>query len=299
MSTGKADPNKLYFGGKMKVTGNVMASQKLAFLQKIDPKLMEEQLKSSGGGAVAPAAAASGPTSADIFAAIAKHIGMNKGMGDQIKTVFQFVLKSPDSAWYLDMKSGDGKVEQGIASAPDVTLELADEDFVAMSTGKADPNKLYFGGKMKVTGNVMASQKLAFLQKIDPKLLETRAPAAAKPAAAKPAAPKAAQSGAIFAKLAEKLTKDAKAVTGLAGKVVQFMVSAPDASWLVDLSGKSPKVEQGSSDKATAVFGIADEDLAALAGGKADIRDLFQRGKLRVDGDVKLARELAVLNKLI
>ena len=306
MSTGKADPNKLYFGGKMKVTGNVMASQKLAFLQKMDPKLLSDAVAGRAAtGAAAPAAGAQGGgglSSAAVFTAIGKHVAANKGMGDQLKTVFQFNLKGPDSAWFIDLKSGDGAVKQGTAPNADVTLELSEEDFVAMSTGKADPNKLYFGGKMKVSGNVMASQKLAFLQKMDPKLLReaASAPAAAAPAKSAPAAvPKAARSGEVFAALAERLKTDKKAVNGLAGQVVAFKVSGPDASWVVDFSGKSPRVEQGQSDKATTVFGIADEDLAALASGTADARDLYQRGKLRVDGDVRLAHGLAVFSKLI
>jgi len=253
--------------------------------------------------AAVASAAASGPTAAGIFAAIGKHLAATKGLGEQTKTVFQFLLKEPDSAWVLDMKSGDGTVRQGSADKPDVTLELSDADFVAMSTGKADPNKLYFGGKMKVSGNVMASQKLAFLQKIDPKLLQeaASAPAAAPTkAAAAAAAPKAAQSGAVFAALAERLKSAGKKdVNDLAGQVLLFKVSAPEANWVVDLSGKSPKVEQGGADKAAAVFGIADEDLAALASGKADARDLYQRGKLRVDGDVRLAQGLSVFSKLI
>jgi NAD(P)-dependent dehydrogenase (short-subunit alcohol dehydrogenase family)/acyl dehydratase/putative sterol carrier protein len=302
MSSGKADPNKLYFGGKMKVTGNVMASQKLAFLQKIDPKLAAEVMASRAGSAPAAAAAAGGPTSTGIFAAIGKHLAITKGLGDQVKTVFQFNLKDPDTSWYLDMKSGDGEVKQGSAANADVTLELSDEDFVAMSTGKADPNKLYFGGKMKVTGNVMASQKLAFLQKIDPKLLNEAAPAAAPaaPVAAKaPAKSKAGRSGEIFAALQKRVSADAKAANGLGGKVLQFNLRDPEASWVLDFSSKAPKVEPGKNDKAAAIFGIADEDLVALVQGKAQVRDLYQRGKLRVDGDVKLAQELAILEKLI
>lgn len=307
MSTGKADPNKLYFSGKMKVTGNVMASQKLGFLQKMDPKLLSEaSAERAAKGGAAPVAAtqsSGGLSSATVFAAIGKHIAANKGMGDQLKTVFQFNLKDPDSAWFIDLKSGDGTVKQGAAPNADVTLELSEEDFVAMSSGKADPNKLYFGGKMKVTGNVMASQKLAFLQKMDPKLLQEAAstPAAAAPAKAAPAAaaPKEAKSGAVFAALAERLKSDKKAVNGLAGQVVAFKVSGPEASWVLDLSGKSPKLEQGQSEKAATVFGIADEDLAALASGAADARDLYQRGKLRVDGDVRLAHGLSVFSKLI
>ncbi|MDM4772215.1 peroxisomal multifunctional enzyme type 2 [Solimonas sp. SE-A11] len=309
MSTGKADPNKLYFGGKMKVSGNVMASQKLGFLQKLDPKLLAEAIAARAGAApaAAPAAASSGPNSSDIFAAIGKHLAANKGLGDQIKTLFQFKLTGPDSAWHLDLKSGDGSVKQGDAASPDVTLELSEDDFIAMSTGKADPNKLYFGGKMKVSGNVMASQKLGFLQKLDPKLLEevvkargaggAAAPKAA--AAAAPAAAKPGRGGEIFAALQQRLGSDPKAVNGLKGQVIRFNLKSPEASWLVDLSGPAPKVEQGAAGEASAVFGIADEDLVALVKGEVQVRDLYQRGKLRVDGDVRLAQELSVLNKLI
>lgn len=258
------------------------------------------QRKANAAPVQTAAPAASGPTSAGIFAAIGKHLTTARNLGEQTKTVFQFLLKEPDSAWVLDLKSGDGSVKQGSADKPDVTLELSDADFVAMSTGKADPNKLYFGGRMKVSGNVMASQKLAFLQKMDPKLLnEAPAVPAAAPAAKPAAAPKAAQSGAIFAALGERLKSDAKPVKGLAGRVLQFKVTAPEANWILDLSGKTPQLQQGSNDKAAAVFGIADEDLAALASGKVGLRELYQHGKLRVDGDVKLARELGFLNKLI
>ena len=62
------------------------------------------------------------------------------------------------------MKQGAGTV--------DCTLELADADFMAMTSGKADPMKLYMGGKLKISGDLMASQKLDFLKKIDPKLAQ-------------------------------------------------------------------------------------------------------------------------------
>ncbi len=52
MTSGKADPMKLYMGGKLKISGDVMASQKLDFLKKIDPKQAIEavQKKRGGGG---------------------------------------------------------------------------------------------------------------------------------------------------------------------------------------------------------------------------------------------------------
>ena len=57
--------------------------------------------------------------------------------------------------------------EAGEAAA-DCTLELADADFMAMTSGKADAMKLYMGGKLKISGDVMASQKLDFLKKDRP-----------------------------------------------------------------------------------------------------------------------------------
>ena len=41
-----------------------------------------------------------------------------------------------------------------------------------------------------------------------------------------------------------------------------------------------------------------DEHLAALASGATDARDLFQRGQLRIDGDIHLAHNLDFLDGL-
>src|SRR5262249_56353373 len=57
----------------------------------------------------------------------------------------------------------------GAPPSAECTLEIAEADFLDMTTGKSDPMKLFTAGKLKISGNVMASQKLGFLQKIDPK----------------------------------------------------------------------------------------------------------------------------------
>jgi ubiquinone biosynthesis protein UbiJ len=60
-------------------------------------------------------------------------------------------------------------------------------------------------------------------------------------------------------------------------------------------------VELGGSDpgKVDATCTICDADLAALAGGKATPRQLFQQGKLRIDGDVTVGQRLGFLKGLI
>lgn len=261
---------------------------------------------------VTEGAANGGPTSSDLLAAIGVYLEKNPQLVAQVKTLFQWKLANPNSEWVLDMRSGQGSCVPGVAEKPDCTLALTDADFIAMSTGKADPQQLYFGGKLKISGNVMASQKLEFLKKIDPELVReamqrrigaTKAPAAASSAQAPVATapPKQGQSGAIFAALALRIATNPR--SGLeVGQRIRFDVRAPEHSWIVDATSGSGSVvaAKGKDDFAVAAtFVLDDEDLVMLVKGEATAKDLFQRGKLRVDGDVRLAHTLGFLNGLI
>ena len=327
-----AEVQKLYFGGQLKIGGNVMASNKLSVLQAIDKKQYEEaraKRLAAGGGAAAAAAPVAVQDERvlpeDVFGVIAAYIAANPTLAEKTKTSFQFSLSNPESQWVLDLKNGKGEARPGTIDKPDVTVELDQEHLLTCVTASiAEVQKLYFGGQLKIGGNVMASNKLSALQAIDKQQYEAAkakrlggsAAVAAPPAAATaksslfgnnaaqlasaPArTPKAAQGPAIFAALGERLAKDNKAGNVAQGQVLVFKLREPEASWVVDLSGKTAKVEAGENSKAAAVFGIADADLAALVKGEVQAEDLFQKGRLRVDGDVKLARELSFLNKLI
>jgi 3-hydroxyacyl-CoA dehydrogenase/3a,7a,12a-trihydroxy-5b-cholest-24-enoyl-CoA hydratase len=314
MSTGQADAQKLYFGGKLKISGNVMASQKLEFLKKIDRAAAAEAFaKKMGGADVVPGAqdkphahaahatGAAAGTDAIMFA-IGHHLETHPELVAKVATVFQWKLTDPDSAWILDVKNGKGSCAKGTAEKPDVTLALADADFVAMATGKADAQKLYFGGKLKISGNVMASQKLEFLKQVD-------AAAAAKAYAAKhgssgsapaPAASASPSGGggakqprtpAVLAALKDRLAKSPASITG----VIQFDVKNPDKSFFVD----AKSVTEGSAKGATTTVRVEEDDLVSLVKGQATPQDLYMHGKLRVDGDVRVAHNLAFLQNLL
>jgi len=160
--------------------------------------------------------------------------------------------------------------------------------------------KLFTTGKLKISGNVMASQKLNFLSKLDPsKAVEViakrkglggaaAAPAAAAPAAA--AAPEAtAQAPTIFTQLAKRLADN----PGLQNEVratVKFVVDGAEQTFAI--GGNDPK-------KIDATLTISDADLVALVTGKATAKNLYQHGQLKVDGDVSVAHRLGFLNKLV
>ncbi|KAF2857100.1 sterol-binding-like protein [Piedraia hortae CBS 480.64] len=79
--------------------------------------------------------------------------------------IFSFQLKNPQGEtkdWYIDLKES-GKVGQGSApegKKPGVTLILSDEEFAKLISGKANAQKLFMSGKLKVKGDVMKATKL-------------------------------------------------------------------------------------------------------------------------------------------
>ncbi|MDI1435471.1 peroxisomal multifunctional enzyme type 2 [Polyangium sorediatum] len=306
MATGQADPQKLYFEGKLKISGNVMASQKLGFMKKIDPEqakaaIAAHKAKSAGGAVAAPAAAAPAKAAedpaGDVFIGIRDYVEKNPAVVEKVKTIFQFELKGPDATWTIDLKNGKGAVFPGAgADKADTVLEIASSDWLAMATGQADPQKLYFEGKLKISGNVMASQKLGFMKKIDPEQAKAaiaahKAKAAsgevkveAAPQAA--AAPKGPGAAAVFDALKERLVKSPELAKEV-DAVIEFRLTEGD--WHVDFTGGKTTVAVGRATKPAAVLTLSTEDFVAFVAGKEQDARLFQTGRLRVDGDVRIA----------
>jgi (3R)-3-hydroxyacyl-CoA dehydrogenase / 3a,7a,12a-trihydroxy-5b-cholest-24-enoyl-CoA hydratase / enoyl-CoA hydratase 2 len=302
MATGQADAMKLFSTGKLKISGDVMASQKLGFLKKLTPEMVLAETRKRTGASTSGAAATNDtsalanyqPTTEDAFDVIQEFLNQNPSVTEKVGVVYGW--KVGDKRYLLDLKSVPGKVTAGEGAA-ECTLELSEEDFLAMTQGKADPMKLFTSGKLKISGNIMASQKLNFLAKMDPsKAIEVIAKkkglgggaggASAQPAAA--AAPaKAAEPNAprFFAALDKRVAEN-KALVQEVRAQVTFNVTDPAAT---------KKYELGAGTEA--ILTIADADLPALASG--NIRSLYQHGKLRVDGDVSVAHRLGFLKGLL
>merc|ERR1712241_53727 len=86
----------------------------------------------------------------------------------KVKGVFGFKVKDSNGnevVWIVDAKNGSGKVEVNGKDKPDVTLSLKDEDLVALMTGKLNPQKAFFQGKLKVQDNMGLAMKLQEFQK--------------------------------------------------------------------------------------------------------------------------------------
>jgi 3-hydroxyacyl-CoA dehydrogenase/3a,7a,12a-trihydroxy-5b-cholest-24-enoyl-CoA hydratase len=296
MATGKANPMKLFSSGKLKISGDLMASQKLDFLMKVDPNdviaSMNERVGAGGAPAASPPATSAEPTSADVFAGIGAYVEKNADIAARIGKVYQFKLSAPASVWTLDLKTN--KVTSGESAKPDCTLELTDGDFMDMVSGKANPMKLFSSGKLKISGDLMASQKLDFLTKVDKAAVAAamteRKPSATPATTAPVAAPKTAHAPALFKALGDRLAVNPTLAAEL-GARVQFTIKDLDRAWVVD----GASVTETKTANAAAYMILSDDDLAALASGAATARALFQHGRLRVDGDYRIAHRLGVL----
>ncbi|KAG0279785.1 hypothetical protein BGZ96_001810 [Linnemannia gamsii] len=81
----------------------------------------------------------------------------------KVKAVFVFNVKNKDgktATWTLDLKNGKGALNKGVVGKADATIDISDADFVALSEGKANGQKLFMSGKLKVKGAVMLATKL-------------------------------------------------------------------------------------------------------------------------------------------
>jgi len=297
MATGQADAMKLFSSGKLKISGDVMASQKLGFLKKLTPEMVLAETKKrvgAGGGADTPAAGAGGlpadyqPTVDDVFAVIEEYLKQNPDLAAKVNTTY--LWKIGDAKWTLDLK-GAGSVQQG-GDSGECTLELSQDDFLALTQGKADAMKLFTTGKLKISGNVMASQKLQFLSKLDPskavEVVAKRRGAGGATAAAAPAAAPTAKADAIAPKIFAALDKRLAENPGLKQEIRAVLKLVVD--------GNEKTIDAGGS---AATITISDGDFAALVGGKATAKSLFQHGKLKVDGDVSVAHRLGFLKGLV
>lgn len=302
----KEKDGKVVFVCKVKERDKVVISNAAIELYKEIPAEKKASAKAEAASPAPISVNEAQRTSAIVFQAIGEHLASHPQLVGKVATVFAFKLSNPDSAWTVDAKNGSGGVKPGIADSADVTFELAEEDFVALTLGQADPQKLYFGGKLKIRGNLMAAQKLQSV--IDPKAAaevlakvqsgSKAAPSAQKQSQASPPVVKAGEANAkkVFEALRERMSKTPSSMNEVSA-TIQFKITSPEGAFVVDL--KTGKVEAGTVSHAACTLTIDDADLLLLAKGTETAQALYQQGKLRVDGDILVAHRLGFMKQIL
>lgn len=153
--------------GLVKIKGNMGLAMKL----NVVTAATRDYMKKNGGAAPAAATPAAAATkaaegsklkSAVVFRAIADAIKTDgPAIAKKVNGVIQFKI-TPGGAWNLDLKSASPDVTEGVKKA-DVTITVADDDFIAIATGKLNAQTAFMKGKLKLQGNMALAMKLPVL----------------------------------------------------------------------------------------------------------------------------------------
>ena len=105
----------------------------------------------------AGAAPSAGLTVADVFKSMPAKFVPEAAEG--VEVVFQFTITGSEGGdWYCDIKDGACTIEAGRHDNPICTLEMEDQDFRAMMSGRLPAMQAYTSGKLKIGGDLMKSQ---------------------------------------------------------------------------------------------------------------------------------------------
>uniref|UniRef100_A0A1B0D2I0 SCP2 domain-containing protein n=1 Tax=Phlebotomus papatasi TaxID=29031 RepID=A0A1B0D2I0_PHLPP len=109
-----------------------------------------------------------------VFGAIKDRVDGEPAKAKSVNGVFVYKITENGKVvkeWTLDLKNA--KVYEGAPQSgtkADTTLTVGDADFVDIALGKINPQVAFMKGKLKITGNIMLTQKLVPFLKTDAKL---------------------------------------------------------------------------------------------------------------------------------
>ncbi|KAJ8344481.1 hypothetical protein SKAU_G00318100 [Synaphobranchus kaupii] len=116
-------------------------------------------------GPSAPAVAKRAST-AELLAAVEPQL--SEQLVRQVGTCFQFQIGLRDgsiNSYFVDLSKA-GELGAGLAAQPDVTLQMSEEDLLALFEGTLRPFAAYSSGKLKVQGDLRTAMKLEELLKL-------------------------------------------------------------------------------------------------------------------------------------
>lgn len=110
-----------------------------------------------------------------VFQEMSQRVAQDPGVVKKVQAIFLWKInknKTLAGQWTVDLKNGSGCIYEGEPKGvkPNVTLTLEDDDMVALVSGKLNAQKAFMSGKLKVTGNVMLTQKLQGILKPQAKM---------------------------------------------------------------------------------------------------------------------------------
>lgn len=328
LALGDLDPVKAFMSGRIRIKGNPMLTQKLDILFKLDsadahPGVNENAgIDNAGSGAETIPLPAGAPAELKcktdhIFAKwMLGRRGELKELVPSIGHVYLWsIVKDGQivSEWTCDFKNGDGDIYHGSPKQgkPTCSLRLEDEDAVQIFAGQLDATKAFMSGKLKISGNVLAAQKLQ-------KLWEDESPPPIDQLLASGNPPSSA--GAVFPTDTDDFDVDKIPCSGLKCDLIfnifknrcheepdfmqrlrvlfQFNITRkgkPMCVWTAD-NKTQPGIQvyrqPAVGIRPDVTVTVEDEDMLKIMVGKVNPQRLFMMGKVKVKGNIMLLQKL-------
>ena len=103
-------------------------------------------------------------TPADIFKEMPNQVDANAAKG--VNATIQFNLSGDNGGqWYVTIKDGTATVSEGTAPSANMTMTMAAQDYVDMTTGKLNGQMAFMSGKLKISGDMGLAMKMQNLFK--------------------------------------------------------------------------------------------------------------------------------------
>jgi NAD(P)-dependent dehydrogenase (short-subunit alcohol dehydrogenase family)/acyl dehydratase/putative sterol carrier protein len=99
-----------------------------------------------------------------VFERITEAFRPEKAAG--LDVVFQYSISGRGGGeWYVTIRDGACRVDEGTCSSPTTSILMSDEDFVDLIRGKLNAMQAFTSGKLKIRGDLMKSQLIEKLFK--------------------------------------------------------------------------------------------------------------------------------------
>lgn len=98
-----------------------------------------------------------------FFESLQEKLAKNAAKLAGLNCVYQF--RVGDSSYNVAFTDGNAVVAKGEASAPNCTVTMVDDDFLALLSGKLNGQMAFMTGKLKVAGDFGLALKLESLLK--------------------------------------------------------------------------------------------------------------------------------------
>ena len=101
-------------------------------------------------------------TPAEFFGNMEKNV--NREKTKDMNATYQWVITGDSGGkWYAKFTNGDVSVKQGEAESPNITITVADSDWMDIVNGKLNGQMAFFSGKLKIQGDMALAMKLQSL----------------------------------------------------------------------------------------------------------------------------------------